>query len=308
MENNSESASLLMTEIVEQDFDIFSHVSTAETGNFENLRETIVAEMIQDDSAFVADTMAQMMAVGDTAMGAYMMNEIANTQPIDGDQRNLAMDVLATFTEVASDKMDAYMQADPSMMSNFTQSAFQNADEEDAELIADIMQQTSGKNSAYLMSSMMENNDTMITSVYGSLADQDFDIFNHIEKAKMDPATPGTDPLLPTSETNLFPTPGTDPASMMASQAIFYDDLKGQIFTEIINNSDQTAAQATARLMMNSEGDSAMFMMETMMETNPEIIGEVMQGFVDDDFDILTTLKIPLSMNQLTLLHLKIMK
>jgi hypothetical protein len=83
MENNSESASLLMTEIVEQDFDIFSHVSTAETGNFENLRETIVAEMIQDDSAFVADTMAQMMAVGDTEMGTYMMNEIANAQPID---------------------------------------------------------------------------------------------------------------------------------------------------------------------------------------------------------------------------------
>ena len=41
IENNSESASLLMTEIVEQDFDIFSHVSTAQTGNFENLRETI---------------------------------------------------------------------------------------------------------------------------------------------------------------------------------------------------------------------------------------------------------------------------
>ena len=72
----------------------------------------------------------------------------------------------------------------------------------------------------------------------------------------------------------------------MASQADFYDDLKGQIFTEIINNSDQTAAEATAGLMMNSEGDSAMFMMETMMETNPEIIGEVMQGFVEDDFDI----------------------
>ena len=37
---------------------------------------------------------------------------------------------------------------------------------------------------------------------------------------------------------------------------------------------------------MNSEGDSAMFMMETMMEINPEMIGDVMQGFVNDDFDI----------------------
>ena len=70
IENNSESAALLMTEIVEQDFDIFSHVSTSQTGNFENLRETIVTEMIQDDSDFVADTMAQMMAVGNTEMGA----------------------------------------------------------------------------------------------------------------------------------------------------------------------------------------------------------------------------------------------
>ena len=38
-----------------------------------------------------------MMAVGNTEMGAYMMNEIANTQPIDGDQRNLAMDVLSNI-------------------------------------------------------------------------------------------------------------------------------------------------------------------------------------------------------------------
>ena len=37
---------------------------------------------------------------------------------------------------------------------------------------------------------------------------------------------------------------------------------------------------------MNSQGDSAVFMMETMMDTNPEIIGDVMQGFVQDDFDI----------------------
>ena len=229
MENNSESASLLMTEIVEQDFDIFSHVSTSQTGNFENLRETIVTEMIQDDSDFVADTMAQMMAVGNTEMGAYMMNEIANTQPVDGDQRNLAMDVLATFTEVASDKMDAYMQADPSMMSNFTQSAFQNADEGDAEMIADMMQQTSGKNSAYLMSSMMENNDTMISSVYGNLAEQNFDIFNHIETAKIDPTTPNNDSFFPTPGTDPL-APGTDPIDMMASQANFYDDLKGQIF------------------------------------------------------------------------------
>ena len=73
---------------------------------------------------------------------------------------------------------------------------------------------------------------------------------------------------------------------MVATQAEFYDDIKGQIFNEIINNSNQTAAEATAGLMMNNQGDSAVFMMETMMDTNPEIIGDVMQGFVQDEFDI----------------------
>ena len=43
METNAGNASLLMTEMVEQEFDIFSHVSEAQTGNFENLRETIVS-------------------------------------------------------------------------------------------------------------------------------------------------------------------------------------------------------------------------------------------------------------------------
>ena len=34
--------------------------------------------MIQDESDYVADTMAQMMAVSDAAMSSYMVNEIAN--------------------------------------------------------------------------------------------------------------------------------------------------------------------------------------------------------------------------------------
>ena len=76
--------------------------------------------MIQDQSDFVADTMAQMMAVSDNEMGSYMMNEITNIEPASNDERNLAMDVLATFTEVGADKMDYYMQEDPSIMANFT--------------------------------------------------------------------------------------------------------------------------------------------------------------------------------------------
>ncbi|MDA7779231.1 putative Ig domain-containing protein, partial [Candidatus Pelagibacter sp.] len=303
MDYDPANAALMMGEVTQDGFDVFSHMSNAGDvngnmiyrggdANFEDVRAALVSGMMQDTSGESIETMARVMAVSDPSMSSYMLNEITDFTG-NNSGNNLSMNVLASFTEMAPDKMDSYMQADPSMMNNFTQSAFQNANEGDATMIADMMQQTSGKNSAYLMSSMMENNDTMISSVYGNLADQDFDIFNHIESAKTastitsnDPfPTLGTDPF-PTPGTDPFPTPGTDPANIMASQANFYDNLKGQIFTEIINNSDQTAAEATAGLMMNSEGDSAMFMMETMMETNPEIIGEVMQGFVEDDFDI----------------------
>ena len=287
MEYDPANAEMMMKEVSKEGFDIFSHISNAsnETGtmiykggpsNFEDVRTSIVDGMMQNQSEDSAETMAMMMAVGDPTMNSYLVNEITNYGGVDPDN-NLSMNVLASFTEMAPNKMDAYMQADPSIMGNFTQSAFQNADEGDAGMIADMMQQSSGKNSAYLMSSMMENNDLMITSVYGNLAEQNFDIFNHIETAKIDPfANPGTNSLIP----------GTDPANMEAGQNDFYDSLKGQIFNEIISNSDQTAADATAGLMMNSQGDSAVFMMETMMDTNPEIIGDVMQGFVQDDFDI----------------------
>tara|TARA_B100001741_G_scaffold305212_1_gene297177 strand:+ start:9610 stop:14760 length:5151 start_codon:yes stop_codon:yes gene_type:complete len=291
METNSESASLLMTEIIEQEFDIFSHVASAETGNFEDLRETIVTEMIQDGSDFVADTMAQIMAVSDTEMGSYLMNEITNIEQSAENERNLAMDVLATFTEVASEKMDSYMQNDPSIMTSFAEIAFANADENDAEIIADMMQQTDGKNSAYLMSTMMAANDEIIGNVYENLAEQEFDIFNHIETAKMDiidiDAGPSvsistSDPLLPTTDSDIF----TADNNQILNEENFIDNLKGEIFTKIIETSNQTAAEMTAELMMNSEGDSAKFMMETMMDSNPEIIGEVMENFVEEDFDI----------------------
>ena len=295
MDYDPANAALMMGEVTQDGFDVFSHMSNAGDvngnmiyrggdANFEDVRAALVSGMMQDTSEQSIDTMARVMAVSDPSMSSYMLNEITDFTG-NNSGNNLSMNVLASFTEMAPDKMDAYMQADPSMMSNFTQSAFQNADEGDAEMIADMMQQTSGKNSAYLMSSMMENNDTMISSVYGNLAEQNFDIFNHIEKAKVDPSTPDNDPFFSTPGTDPF-APETNPENMMASQANFYDDLKGQIFNGIINNSDQTAAEATAGLMMNSEGDSAVFMMETMMDTNPEIIGDVMQGFVKDDFDI----------------------
>ena len=317
MDYDPANATLMMNEVSKEGFDIFSHMNNAENisgnmilrnsvgdANFEDVRAALVSGMMLDTSEEAIDTMARVMAVSDPSMSSYLVNEITNFEGNDLDN-NLSINVLASFTEMAPDKMDIYMQADPSMMSNFTQSAFQNANEGDAEMIADMMQQTSGKNSAYLMSSMMENNSEMITTVYENLAEEEFDIFNHIESAKNDPTmmsvtdpliptpvdeplffTPENDPFLSLPDTDVVFTPSENQANVMTSETNFYDDLKGQIFSEIINNSDQTAAEITAELMMNSEGDSAMFMMETMMEINPEIIGNVMQNFVEDDFDI----------------------
>ena len=315
MDYDPANAALMMNEVSKEGFDIFSHMNNAENisenmiysggdANFEDVRAALVSGMMLDTSEEAIDTMARVMAVSDPSMSSYLVNEITNFEGNDLDN-NLSINVLASFTEMAPDKMDIYMQADPSMMSNFTQSAFQNANEGDAEMIADMMQQTSGKNSAYLMSSMMENNSEMITTVYENLAEEEFDIFNHIESAKNDPTmmsvtdpliptpvdeplffTPENDPFLPLPDTDVVFTPSENQANVMTSETNFYDDLKGQIFSEIINNSDQTASEVTAELMMNSEGDSAMFMMETMMEINPEIIGNVMQNFVEDDFDI----------------------
>ena len=183
METSAESAALLMNEIVEQEFDIFSHVAEAETGNFEALRETIVSEMIDNQSDYVADTMAQMMAVGGAEMSSYMINEITNIEPTDTGG-NMSMDVLASFTELAPEKMTEFYQSDPNMMDSLTTYAFENATEEDIGMISNMMQETPGGNTAYLMANMVEHNPEMIADVYHNLSEQDFDLFNHIEAAK----------------------------------------------------------------------------------------------------------------------------
>jgi len=111
MDNDTGNASLLMNEIMggegeKKDFDIFSHISGADTENFEALRETIVAGMIEADSEFATETMAQMMKVSDDATGSYLVYEITHIEPNETDAgASLAMSVLASFTENASEKM-----------------------------------------------------------------------------------------------------------------------------------------------------------------------------------------------------------
>ena len=55
--------------------------------------------MIEDESDFAADTMAQMMAVSDAAMSSYLVNEIANIEATTDAGANLAMDVLASILQ-----------------------------------------------------------------------------------------------------------------------------------------------------------------------------------------------------------------
>ena len=67
---------------------------------------------------------------------------------------------------------------------------------------------------------------------------------------------------------------------MMTYQEQFFDNLKGEIFSEIINHSEGTASDTAADMMMNVGGNSAMFMMENMMNENPEMMTQVMDNFM----------------------------
>ena len=96
-----------------------------------------------DQSDYVADTMAQMMAVGGSEMSSYMINEITNIEPTDTGG-NMSMDVLASFTELAPEKMTEFYQSDPNMMDSLTTYAFENATEEDIGMISNMMQETPG--------------------------------------------------------------------------------------------------------------------------------------------------------------------
>ena len=90
MEYDPANASMMMSEVSKDGFDVFSHISNAsnETGNmiyrgggdanFEDVRASIVDGMMQNQSEDSANTMAMMMAVGDPTMNSYLVNEITN--------------------------------------------------------------------------------------------------------------------------------------------------------------------------------------------------------------------------------------
>ena len=88
-------------------------------------------------------------------------------------------------------------------------------------------------------------------------------------------------------------------AEEMYYQEQFFDDLKGEIFSEIINHSEGIASETAADMMMNAGGNSAMYMMENMMHENPEMMTQVMDNFMQEDFDIFYHMEEPTMMIQL---------
>ena len=314
MDNDTGNATLLMNEIMggegeKADFDIFSHIGGADTGNFEALRETIVAGMIEADSEFATETMAQMMKVSDDATGSYLVYEITNIEPTETTDAgaSLAMNVLASFTANASEKMADLYQHDPNMIDMLTTSAFENATEQDIGMMSTMMQDSTGGNMAMLMKSMVAYSPEMIGGVYNNLAEQDYDLFEHIDTAMMEggadpfaPATPATyDPYMillmmarwihSRRSWTAYMDPTYDPGPMdpyYDPAATFLDNLKGEIFSEIITYSGAIASETAADMMMHAGGNSAMFMMENMMHENPEMMTQVMDNFMQEDFDI----------------------
>ena len=204
MEENQDNVSTFMDQVTQNGFDVFTHMGEADEGNFENLRKNIVSRMIDDQSEFAMDAMAKVMAASDDAMGLYLINEVTNYETNDPDI-NLSMSMLASFNEIAPDKMTTLYSEAPDMMNTLVTSAFKDATEDDLGKISNMVQQAPGENTAFLMQNMVEHNPEMVADVYDDLSSQDFDIFDHIETAKtQNPQTTFQDPANFTGDTHIY--------------------------------------------------------------------------------------------------------
>ena len=194
---------------------------------------------------------------------------------------------------MAPEKLAEFYEEDPETMNKLTTNAFQNADEGDIEMMASIMQETSPKDTALLMTNLVENNPEMIAGVYGNLAEQDFDLFDHIESAKVQS---GETVSVSIANDSMYGTEISDGSQIMnmvvdddviAYQDEYFQNFKGEVFAEIIAHSEGTSSEIVAELMMDTtNGDTAIFMMEAVMNENPDVLSEVMNNFADQNFDI----------------------
>jgi hypothetical protein len=107
MDYDPANAALMMGEVTQDGFDVFSHMSNAGDvngnmiyrggdANFDDVRAALVSGMMQDTSGESIDTMARIMADSDPLMSSYLVNEITNYGDNNPDN-NLSMNVLASF-------------------------------------------------------------------------------------------------------------------------------------------------------------------------------------------------------------------
>ena len=111
MDYDPANAALMMGEVTQDGFDVFSHMSNAGDvngnmiyrggdANFEDVRAALVSGMMQDTSGESIDTMARIMAKESLEEVNIILNEITNYGDNNPDN-NLSMNVLASFTEMA---------------------------------------------------------------------------------------------------------------------------------------------------------------------------------------------------------------
>ena len=157
IEYDPTNTTYLMDEVAKNGFDVFTHMAEAdgvassmpymnENLDFDSVRESIVDGMMLDQSENSIDTIARVMAVSDPTISTYFVEEITS---FDGQgDVNLSIDLLASFTEMAPEKLTEFYDTDPELMDSLTTNAFQNANEEDIEIMASIMQETPPKDTA----------------------------------------------------------------------------------------------------------------------------------------------------------------
>ena len=298
MENDPANASLMMSEVSKDGFDVFSHISSAESENgnmayrsgdvnFEDIRATLVSGMMNDQSDFSAATLAQVMSVSDSTMNSYLVNEITNFASTDPDA-NLSMKIMTNYNDIQQENNGALFKNQKDVMNTLATNAFQNATDDDVENISAMMQKNPAEDSAFLMETMIQYNPEMVADVYDDLSSQDFDIFDHIETAKtQNPQTTFQDPTNFITETNILP----NSTENYADQDQYINRLKNEMFTEIMKNSEGTAAEIAGDIMMNTSGGNTQFMMENIVESNPEALVALMDNFAEESFDVFDHIK-----------------
>ena len=92
------------------------------------------------------------------------------------------------------------------------------------------------------------------------------------------------DPANFTTETNILP----NPTENYADQDQYINTLKNEMFTDNdIKFFVEENAEKLIDIMMNTSGGNTQFMMENIVESNPEALVALMDNFAEESFDAL---------------------